>query len=68
MKKRIVICADGTRNRPEKNLKEDVPTSVLRLARAIKPVGPIRLHSRCSSTGAWVPTATRRLAGRTARA
>ena len=38
MSKRIVICADGTWNRPEKNLKEDVPTNVLRLARAIKPV------------------------------
>ncbi len=39
MKKRIVICADGTWNRPEKNLQEDFPTNVLRLARAIKPVG-----------------------------
>jgi len=39
MKKRIVICADGTWNRPEKDLKEDFPTNVLRLARAIKPVG-----------------------------
>jgi uncharacterized protein (DUF2235 family) len=37
MPKRIVICADGTWNRPEKNLKTDVPTNVLRLARAIKP-------------------------------
>ena len=37
MKKRIVVCADGTWNRPEKNLKEDVPSNVLRLARAIKP-------------------------------
>ena len=36
--KRIVICADGTWNRPEKDLKEDVPTNVLRLARAIEPV------------------------------
>jgi uncharacterized protein (DUF2235 family) len=39
MNKRIVICADGTWNRPEKNLKKDFPTNVLRLARAIKPVG-----------------------------
>jgi uncharacterized protein (DUF2235 family) len=39
MSKRIVICADGTWNRPEKDLKEDIPTNVLRLARAIKPVG-----------------------------
>ena len=38
MKKRIVICADGTWNRPEKNLKKDYPTNVLRLARSIKPV------------------------------
>jgi uncharacterized protein (DUF2235 family) len=38
MTKRIVICADGTWNRPEKNLAEDTPTNVLRLARAIKPV------------------------------
>lgn len=38
MKKRIVICADGTWNRPEKDIKEDFPTNVLRLARAIKPV------------------------------
>lgn len=39
MKKRIVICADGTWNRPEKNLKKDFPTNVIRLARAIKPIG-----------------------------
>ena len=39
MAKRIVVCADGTWNRPEKNLKEDVPTNVLRIARAIKPDG-----------------------------
>jgi uncharacterized protein (DUF2235 family) len=39
MKKRIVICADGTWNRPEQNLKEDFPTNVLKLARAVDPVG-----------------------------
>ncbi len=33
----IVICADGTWNRPEEDLAKDVPTNVLRLARAIKP-------------------------------
>ena len=33
-----MICADGTWNRPEKDLAEDFPTNVLRLARAIKPV------------------------------
>lgn len=37
MKKRIVICADGTWNRPEKDLSEDFPTNVLKLARAISP-------------------------------
>ena len=35
--KRIVICADGTWNRPEQNLAKDAPTNVLKLARAIKP-------------------------------
>ena len=35
--KRIVICADGTWNRPEKDLEIDFPTNVLKLARAIKP-------------------------------
>ena len=38
MIKRIVICADGTWNRPEKDSGKDFPTNVLRLARAIKPV------------------------------
>ena len=36
--KRIVICADGTWNRPEKNITKDFPTNVLKLARAIQPV------------------------------
>jgi uncharacterized protein (DUF2235 family) len=35
--KRIVICADGTWNRPEEDLEKDFPTNVLKLARAIKP-------------------------------
>ena len=39
MKKRIVVCADGTWNRPEEDLDKDHPTNVLRLARAIKPTG-----------------------------
>ncbi|MCK5105825.1 MAG: DUF2235 domain-containing protein, partial [Cyclobacteriaceae bacterium] len=43
MKKRIVICADGTWSRPEKNLKKDFPTNVLRLARSIKPVAADKL-------------------------
>lgn len=37
--KRIVICADGTWNRPEKDLSKDFPTNVLKLARAISPLG-----------------------------
>ncbi len=39
MKKRIVICADGTWNRPEKDLSKDFPTNVLKIARAISPIG-----------------------------
>ncbi|MBF0279430.1 MAG: DUF2235 domain-containing protein [SAR324 cluster bacterium] len=39
MKKKIVICADGTWNRPENNLKKDFPSNVLKLARAIRPLG-----------------------------
>ena len=35
--KSLVICADGTWNRPEKDLKKDVATNVLRLARAVAP-------------------------------
>ncbi|WP_018938102.1 MULTISPECIES: DUF2235 domain-containing protein [unclassified Thioalkalivibrio] len=38
MTRRIVICADGTWNRPEEDVESDVPTNVLRLARAIAPV------------------------------
>ncbi|QSP95785.1 DUF2235 domain-containing protein [Marinobacter salinisoli] len=38
MAKRIVICADGTWNRPEEDLQKDYPTNVLRMARAIRPV------------------------------
>ncbi|MCD4828004.1 MAG: DUF2235 domain-containing protein [Candidatus Cloacimonetes bacterium] len=43
MKKRIVICADGTWNRPEKNLKKDFATNVLKLARAISPIATDQL-------------------------
>lgn len=39
MSKRIVICADGTWNRPEVDHENDFPTNVLRLARAIQPKG-----------------------------
>lgn len=35
--KRIVVCADGTWNRPEEDEKTDIPTNVLRVARAIQP-------------------------------
>ena len=38
MSKRIIVCADGTWNRPEKNIKKEFPTNVLKLARAISPV------------------------------
>lgn len=38
--KRIVICADGTWNRPEQSNGEDAnPTNVLKLARGIAPLG-----------------------------
>ncbi|MFO7955332.1 T6SS phospholipase effector Tle1-like catalytic domain-containing protein, partial [Thioalkalivibrio sp.] len=37
MMRRIVVCADGTWNRPEEDVESDVPTNVLRLARAIAP-------------------------------
>lgn len=43
MAKRIVICADGTWNKPEKDPKKDFPTNVLKLARAIKPVAKDQL-------------------------
>ena len=36
--KNIVICADGTWNRPEEDLAKDHPTNVLKIARAIAPV------------------------------
>ncbi|RBO82673.1 DUF2235 domain-containing protein [Marinomonas aquiplantarum] len=38
MAKRIVICADGTWNKPEVDLKKDFPTNVLKFARSIQPV------------------------------
>lgn len=37
MVKRLVICADGTWNRPEEDLQKDIPTNVLKMARAIRP-------------------------------
>ena len=36
--KRIIICADGTWNRPEKDLTRDFPTNVLKIARSILPL------------------------------
>jgi uncharacterized protein (DUF2235 family) len=36
--KRIVICADGTWNRPEQDIEKDFPTNVLKVSRAVKPV------------------------------
>tara|TARA_R110002153_G_scaffold18021_3_gene62965 strand:+ start:323 stop:1357 length:1035 start_codon:yes stop_codon:yes gene_type:complete len=38
MAKRIVVCADGTWNGPEVDLKNDIPTNVLKFARSIQPV------------------------------
>ena len=37
MRKRIVVCVDGTWNRPERD-PEDIATNVLRLARAVQPI------------------------------
>ena len=36
--KRIIICADGTWNKPEVDLDKDFPTNVLKFSRAIEPV------------------------------
>lgn len=36
----IVVCADGTWNRPEEDVEKDQPTNVLKLARAVKPDPP----------------------------
>ena len=33
----IIICADGTWNRPEEDLERDFPTNVLKLSRAVRP-------------------------------
>lgn len=33
----IVVCADGTWNRPEEDLRNDHPTNVLKLARGVSP-------------------------------
>lgn len=41
----IVICADGTWNRPEEDIQKDIPTNVLKLARAIEPnTGGVNQH------------------------
>ena len=41
----IVICADGTWNRPEEDIGKDFPTNVLKLARAVKPsAGGVKQH------------------------
>ena len=44
--KRIVICADGTWNRPEIEISKDFPTNVLKLARAIKPVATGKINQQ----------------------
>jgi uncharacterized protein (DUF2235 family) len=38
----IVVCADGTWNRPEEDVEKDQATNVLKLARAIRPDPPDR--------------------------
>ena len=41
----IVICADGTWNRPEEDLEKDHATNVLKVARSIKPIaGNLKQH------------------------
>lgn len=41
----IIICTDGTWNRPEEDIEKDFPTNVLKLSRAIKPSdGNIKQH------------------------
>ena len=41
----IVVCADGTWNRPEEDLEKDQATNVLKVARAIKPrQGDLKQH------------------------
>lgn len=42
-KKRLVVCSDGTWNRPEEDLRQDMPTNVLRMARAVSPVASDRV-------------------------
>ncbi len=36
----IVVCADGTWNRPEEDVEKDYPTNVLKVARAVRPDAP----------------------------
>lgn len=41
----IVVCADGTWNRPEEDLEKDHATNVLKLARAVSPgAGGLKQH------------------------
>lgn len=41
----IIVCADGTWNRPEEDIEKDFPTNVLKLARAIRPAsGSLKQH------------------------
>ena len=41
----IIVCADGTWNRPEEDLEKDHATNVLKVARAIRPkVGDLKQH------------------------
>jgi len=40
----IVVCADGTWNRPEEDIAKDFPTNILKLARAISPDNASKQH------------------------
>ena len=42
----IIVCADGTWNRPEEDVEKDFPTNVLKLARAIKPTASAAANTK----------------------
>lgn len=57
MNKTLIICCDGTWNAPETEEKQTRPTNVLRLARALKPVGSrghqVVYYDMGVGTGGW---------------
>jgi hypothetical protein len=46
--KRIVICADGTWDKPEEDPEKDAATNVLHMASAIRPVDSTNIHQAAS--------------------